>query len=54
MPTTAVVTATESALTVTKVLSNVTPGKLATDPPAFNDLLQYVRDLRERRERDGL
>ena len=39
---TGVVTATESVLTVTKVLSNVTPGKLATDPPAFNDVLQYV------------
>ena len=39
---TAVVTAIESALTATKVLTNVTPGKLTTDPPAFNDILQYV------------
>lgn len=42
MDTTAVVTVTESAVTATKVLSNVTPGKAATDPPAYNDILQYV------------
>lgn len=39
---TAPVTVIESDLTVTKTLSNATPGKLPTDPPAFNDLLQYV------------
>lgn len=38
----AAVTVVESALTATKTLTNVTPGKLATDPPAFNDILQYV------------
>ena len=38
----AVVTATESSVTATKVLSNATPGKLPTDPPAFNDTLQYI------------
>ena len=39
---TAIVSATESALTATKVLSNVTPGKAPADPPAFNDVLQYI------------
>ncbi len=34
--------ATESTLTATKVLANVTGGKLPTDPPAFNDLLEYT------------
>ncbi|MCA9502228.1 MAG: DUF11 domain-containing protein [Myxococcales bacterium] len=37
-----VVTVTESDLTATKILSNVTSGKAPTDPPAFGDLLQYV------------
>lgn len=32
----------ESALTATKTLSNVTGGKLPTDPPAYQDILQYV------------
>jgi uncharacterized repeat protein (TIGR01451 family) len=39
---TATITVTESAVTATKVLRNVTPGKLPADPPAFNDTLQYV------------
>ncbi|MBY0402153.1 hypothetical protein K2X89_17800, partial [Myxococcota bacterium] len=36
------VTVIESALTATKILSNVTGGKLPTDPPAYQDVLQYV------------
>ncbi len=36
------VTVTESMLTVTKALRNVTTGKLPADPPAFNDTLEYV------------
>ncbi len=39
---TAIVTSTESDLTATKVLSNVTSGKAPTDPPEFGDILQYV------------
>ncbi|MEZ4334496.1 MAG: OmpA family protein [Myxococcota bacterium] len=35
-------TVIESALTATKTLSNVTSGKLPTDPPAYQDVLQYV------------
>ena len=40
--TSAVVTVTEPTVTASKVLANATPGKLATDPPAFNDILQYT------------
>jgi uncharacterized repeat protein (TIGR01451 family) len=36
------IVAIESDLTATKALTNVTPGKGATDPPALNDILQYV------------
>ncbi len=36
------VVAVEPSLAATKILTNVTPGKAAGDPPAFNDLLQYV------------
>ena len=43
--TTAIVTAIESAVTATKVLSNVTTGKAAGDPPAFRDTLQYTVTL---------
>jgi len=39
---TAVVVATESALTATKALSNVTPDKAPGDPLALGDILQYV------------
>ena len=39
---TAAVVAVEPNLAATKSLTNVTPGKAAGDPPAFNDLLQYV------------
>ncbi len=39
---TAVVTATESDVTATKILRNVTTGKQPTDPPAFGDTLEYV------------
>jgi len=47
LPTTVVdatnaVTVIESALTATKTLSNVTAGKQPTDPPAYQDVLQYV------------
>ena len=34
--------AIESSLTATKALTNVTPGKAPGDPPAFDDILQYV------------
>ncbi len=36
------ITAIEPALTSTKELSNVTPGKQPTDPLALNDVVQYV------------
>jgi uncharacterized repeat protein (TIGR01451 family) len=39
---TAVATVIESALTATKTLSNVTGGKQPTDPPAYQDVLEYV------------
>jgi uncharacterized repeat protein (TIGR01451 family) len=39
--TTNAIVAIESALTSTKVLTNVTAGKAPGDPPAFGDVLQY-------------
>jgi len=36
------ITAIESSFTAAKTFSNVTPGKSAGDPAAFNDILQYV------------
>ncbi|MEE8305620.1 MAG: hypothetical protein V3R81_00065, partial [Gammaproteobacteria bacterium] len=39
---TAAVTVVEPLLTATKTVSNVTPGKLQTDPAAGGDLLEYV------------
>ena len=38
----AAVVAIEPSLTATKTLANVTAGKAAGDPPAFNDTLEYV------------
>ena len=40
--TTASILATEPALTATKAISNVTPGKAAGDPIALGDIVQYV------------
>ncbi len=40
--TTAPVVATEPALTATKAISNVTPGKAPGDPIALGDIVQYV------------
>ncbi|MCZ6770561.1 MAG: hypothetical protein O7G83_01075, partial [Proteobacteria bacterium] len=40
--TTASITAIESALTATKAISNVTPGKAPTDPLELGDIVQYV------------
>jgi len=39
---TAAIVARESLLTATKLLTNVSPGKAAGDPPAVGDILQYV------------
>jgi len=39
---TAAILATEPALTATKAISNVTPGKQAGDPIALGDIVQYV------------
>ena len=39
---TAAVTVVEPVLTVTKTVSNVTPGKQPADPPSGGDLLEYV------------
>ncbi len=39
---TAAVTVVEPVLTVTKTVSNVTPGKQPADPPEGGDLLEYV------------
>ena len=40
--TTAAILATEPALTATKAISNVSPGKQAGDPIALGDIVQYV------------
>jgi len=40
--TTAAIIATEPALTATKAISNVTPGKAAGDPIALGDIVQYL------------
>ena len=39
---TAAITAIEPALTATKAISNVTPGKAAGDPIALGDIVEYV------------